>query len=64
MSIETYIALLHEGPTPTDDAEPVLCPLRPDGTPKPEIDHHGVVYQLLDTPTGPGAYDYIRRSAE
>lgn len=60
MTIETYIALLHEQNTPTPAGQPVLCPLQPDGTPKPTIDHGGVLYHLLHTQSGPGVFDYGR----
>lgn len=47
MAVETYVAMLHDGPVSSVGGEAVICPLRPDGTPKPVIDHHGVLYQLL-----------------
>lgn len=60
MAIETYVAILHESSTPTDSGLPVVCPLQPDGAPKPTIDHRGVLYQLLDTDRGSGVLDFGR----
>jgi len=59
MSIETYLAVLH------DDAmehtgESVVCPLQRDGQPKPVIDHDGVLYHLLGSQRKDGAFDYRR----
>ena len=62
MTVETYIALLHDGASPTADGNPVVCPFQPDGTPKPTIDHHGTLYHLLHTPHEVGVYDYRREA--
>ena len=60
MTIETYVAVLHDGPRTSADGEPVLCPLQPDGTPKRVLDHHGVLYRLNDVQTGARIFDYRR----
>ncbi|WP_234058077.1 MULTISPECIES: hypothetical protein [Microbacterium] len=60
MTIETYIALLHEDVTPTKEGRPVLCPLQPDGTAKPVIDHDGVLYHLIGSNSGADVFDYTR----
>ncbi|MGD2204510.1 hypothetical protein [Microbacterium maritypicum] len=63
MSIETYVAVLHDTDATPVDREPVLCPLQPDRQPKPIIDHEGVLYELLgDQSPGDGVFDYRRTS--
>ncbi|WP_426183466.1 hypothetical protein [Microbacterium sp. TWP3-1-2b2] len=60
MSIETYIAVLHDDEAAADDGESVLCPLQPDGQPKPSIDHDGVLYDLLEVQSRDGVFEYKR----
>lgn len=58
MTIKTYIAVLHDGSTTSDGGQPVACPFQPNGTPKPVIDHHGLMYRLIDGQAPSGIYDY------
>lgn len=60
MSIETYIAVLHDENAMLDDGVSVLCPLQPNGKPKPIIDHDGVLYDLLGPETQDGVFEYRR----
>ncbi|WP_438354665.1 hypothetical protein [Microbacterium sp. CJ88] len=62
MTIKTYVAVLHEGPVPTSAGEPVVCPLQPDGSPKSVLDHHGVIFRLMEQQTSFGFFDYQRDS--
>lgn len=55
MTIQTYIALLRG--SAAGDGRRVVCPLQPDGRPKPVIDHHGVLYRLSGS-EGDGVYAY------
>lgn len=64
MTIKTYVEVLHDGPTSTDEGQPVLCPFQPDGLPKPVIDHDGVIYRLNDTQNAPGMFDYQKAPAQ
>jgi hypothetical protein len=60
MTIDTYIAMLHDGPVADQSGEPVLCPLQPDGNPKPTLDHHGIIYQLVSEAAEGEIFDYRR----
>ncbi len=60
MSIETYIAVLHDDEAATEGGESVLCPLQPDGEPKPIIDHDGVLYDLFKAQGRDGVFEYRR----
>jgi len=60
MTVQTYIAVLHDGPIPTAAGQPVVCPLQPDGTPKPEIDHNGEIYYMTEVENTAGVVDYHR----
>lgn len=63
MPIETYVAILHDDEVTCGGGESVLCPLQPDGQPKPIIDHDGVLYDLLATPSRDGVFEYRRARA-
>ncbi|MEV8360075.1 hypothetical protein [Microbacterium sp. NPDC076895] len=63
MSIETYIAVLHDDEAAADRGESVLCPLQPDGQPKPILDHDGVLYDLLEAHGRDGVFEYRRARA-
>lgn len=63
MSIETYIAVLHDDEAAADDGESVLCPPQPNGQPKPSIDHDGVLYDLLEAQGPDGVFEYRRARA-
>jgi len=56
------VAVLHEGSVPTPAGEPVVCPLQPDGNPKRALDHHGVIFRLMEQQTSFGFFDYQRDS--
>lgn len=60
MTIKTYVAVLHEGSVPTSAGEPVVCPLQPDGNPKSVLDHHGVIFRLMEQKTSVGFFNYQR----
>lgn len=63
MSLETYVAVLHDEKVTPDGGETVLCPLQPKGQPKPIIDHDGVLYDLVANDSRRGTYTYRRVSA-
>lgn len=63
MTVETYIAVLHDESSKTLPGESVLCALQPDGTPKPVVDHHGVMYRILPTQDSAGVIEYRRENA-
>jgi len=58
MTIKTYTAVLHDGPIPTAEGQPVLCPFQPDGTPKPVVDYHGAIYRLMPDQIAVDFFDY------
>jgi len=58
MTIKTYIAMLHDGPTPTEEGQPVVCPFQPDGTPKPVLDHQGRIFHLMEMQGSADIFDY------
>ncbi|WP_404438209.1 hypothetical protein LG322_04065 [Microbacterium aerolatum] len=60
MSIETYIAVLYDDEAAADGGDSVLCPLQPDGKPKPIIDHDGVLYDLVKAQGRDGVFEYRR----
>lgn len=37
-----------------------VCPLQPDGNPKSVLDHHGVIFRLMEQQTSVGFFDYQR----
>jgi hypothetical protein len=58
MTIATYLAVLHDGPTPTGAGEPFERPLDPGGTPKLVLNQHGASYRLVNQQTAFGFFDY------
>ena len=53
MTIKTYVAVLHEGSVPTSAGEPVV-------NPKSVLDHHGVIFRLMEQKTSVGFFNYQR----